>query len=313
MDWSTDWPLDLHNWNTQLKRYGLLQSIYSGSQAFFDEYEHKIADLPNFLECGYFGEVLRQREWAYRRVDSKESYTLSEFLNDYLFGPGYGGLFHDDLTLLCFEVRQHVIKAYTEEIERFGQNLLLFNGEVTQDLWNAIEWIHMRNANALMCQFLNDFTNSIALFSTSRLHLYALQIPSSFLQNGKFQCALIERLFPPAFEIPVLSHGEKYIVSPGQGRFGLIPIPRRGGGMLEFLRTAVKRIPILRRTAIKLLGVLDKSRASKKMEKMIGDDFNRILKDNVVFQARTKEFSGSLVYLGILASYLNAVQSVNDK
>jgi len=312
MNWNHDWENDKDNWHEQVLNYGFSHSLYGGSSNFFAEFENRIVDMPDFIECGYYGEVLRQREWAYQRKDSKpEGYTLNEFLNGYLFGPGYGGLHHDNFTRLFKEVRDKVSKDYEFElrkanlIERDKEGNLYFS----IDNWSKLEWMHMRNCNSTTVNFLNDYTSSIAIFGTEKLHDFALNIPSRFLQNASFQLAVINKLFPDALEVPILTHGSAHKFN--QFNFRLEKIDSQRSSVISKFKIIILHYLLKQPKFFNSLNNLRKTSKERNEELLIRKTFDSILFNNQdILSCTPKEYSGALVYYGVLAQYVNAIAMV---
>lgn len=303
LDWSNHLENDILMWENQIYRYGFLQSIYGGSENFFAAYESNINDIPDFIEFGYYGEVLRQREWAYQRENSKEYYTLDEFLDGYLFDVGYGGLFRDKFCSLFKKAREEIKNEYINELNEQG---LLFEDVFHIDDWNKIEWTHMRNNNSISCQLMNDFTSSIALFSTEKLHNYALNIPSRYLHNAKFQLALIETLNREVLEIPILSHGERYQYC--EKTKELKPINRKNANTVDNIKKYINKIPILNKYLkhfYRRFLKRDKSYIKIKYE------IDKILNDNKdILNVQTVRYNDNLVYYAILGMYVYAISLI---
>lgn len=311
MDWSHEWKTDRLNWDKQVFKYGFFQSLYGGSSNFFNEYERNINPIPDFVECGYFGEVLRQREWAYQGVNSRtKGYNFNQFLCDYLFGPGYGGLLDDRFSDKLKEIRESIRKSYLYELQK---NQFKFDDHAKEqnffsiDDWNKVEWVHMRNGNSQFVSFLNLFTSSIAIFSTEQLHDFALNVPAKYLQNGKFQLAVINKLYPEALKIPILSHGKKfhYITSKG-----LVPSSQELSvhAVKSIIKSIVYKNKLLRGLVKNLQPLMRRERDSV-VESEIRNTIYQILgSSGSIIHCKPSEFSGSIVYLCILANYVNAVR-----
>lgn len=271
--------------------------------------------MPDFIECGYYGEVLRQREWAYQREDSNsEGYTLNEFLNGYLFGPGYGGLHHDAFTKLFKEVREKVAKDYESELRKakFSETDNDGNLFFTIDNWSKLEWMHMRNCNSGTVNYLNDYTSSIAIFGTEKLHNFALNLPSHFLQNGRFQLAVIFKLFPEALEVPILTHGIPHKFN--SDTFRLEKLGLENSSLIGKFKPVIVRYLHKNPRIFHLLINLRKSRKSRNEELLIRKTFDSMLfKNQDILSCNPKEYFGSLVYYGILAQYVNAIAMVLKK
>jgi len=213
LDWSTNITSDIDGYSRLFNKYGFYFSIYGGSERFFHEYERADCVLPEFLECGYFLENLRLREFA-RDI---KSITLEEFVDDYLLGGAYG-------------LPKGVLNSYasyrgeilSELVRQCGiYNIDLSNG-ITPDNFDEVRWIHARHTDNLMVNFLNNFTSSFSIFSQPELHDYPLDINHEFRDNASFQVSLIHKLYPKLMDFDVFTHGASHFLN--RDKMELVPI-----------------------------------------------------------------------------------------
>lgn len=202
MNWREDYIGADQYWSDLFLRYGFNYHIYGGSRNYFNEYEGLVSDYPSFMECGYFLENLRLREFAMK--SNKQNFSIKEFVQDYLLGGAYGYLsqgqnFYKNSTqlkeLLC-SVFQSYMNMYN-----------ISNGPLfSLDAFDQVRWIHSRNCDSLSVNYLNDFAPSIAMFSLPELHEFPFDVPAEWRANARFQLMLINNLCPEALDIPIFSH-----------------------------------------------------------------------------------------------------------
>lgn len=302
MDWSHDFVQDVANWGSLVDRYGFLYALYGGSQRFFHEYETVIQPLPAFMECGYFGEVLRQREWAYLRREAKSEYTLQEFVNGYLLGGGYGDFGNVRFAREFHRLPAQVLESYRMQLQANG--ITLEEGEkFGLDLWNKVEWVHMRNANSLVLNFLNDFTSSFAFFSTERLHDFALEVPAEFLQHARFQLAVIRRLFPDALEVPIWSHGMVQDYNKDTGM-----LTAKVGQSGRTMKALV--LSLVRAYTPSLIPRLQTLRLGRNSDRELRQYLDALMLENAmgIMAVEPGRYRGSLTYYANLLQYMYAIQ-----
>lgn len=205
MNWKDNYVQSIQEWPELLKRYGFNFSIYGGNRSFFREYEGLIPDYPDFMECGYFLENLRLREWADTEIE--DSISMKDFINRYLLGGAYGNFsagegVYSNIT----KFRKYLTEKYIRFANLYG--IPLEKG-ITKENFDEVRWIHARNCDSRMVNFLNDFAPSISLFSVFGLHEFPFDVPARYRRNAQFQLMFIHKLFPQALEVPIFSHCQK--------------------------------------------------------------------------------------------------------
>lgn len=205
MNWREDFIDAKKHWPNLFERYGFNFNIYGGSRAFFNEYEGNIKPYPKFMEFGYFLENLRLREYAMNKGTSR--FYVEDFVADYLFCKGYGNLTQS----MGFYQNFEGLKKYTSDTIKRFMNLYEIGVESSFTLndFDQVRWIHSRNCDSVLVNFVNEFAPSIAMFSLPELHEFPFDLPASWRANGKFQLMLINKLYPKALDIPIFSHCRK--------------------------------------------------------------------------------------------------------
>ena len=205
MDWSNDKEMiKSQNWDDLFKKYGFLYSVYGGSESFFNSYEQSYDNYPKFMECGYFLENLRLREFARDNID--ESITLNDFIEQYLLR----GV--DDSIVNHFDAyKNYLTEELKLQIDIYGIDL---SKGITKENFDEVRWIHARHADTIMVNFLNLYTSSFSIFSQPELHQYPFNVPSRFRENGSFQLMVIKALYPKLLDFPFFSHLKPHYFDP---------------------------------------------------------------------------------------------------
>lgn len=198
MDWKhkeEDFTTD--NWDKHFNKYGFCYSLYGSASNFFAEYEGKIPSYPLFMECGYFGENLRLREWL--NNCKQNSFGIDEFVEKYYLKPPLKRVYdnYDGLT-------SYLITLFSEYSKMYG--MLTRSQKVDRDNFDEFRWLASRWASSRMVNFLNEFTYSMAIFSIPELHEFPFDIPADLRKNATFQLMLIDRLNETVLDIPIFSH-----------------------------------------------------------------------------------------------------------
>lgn len=199
MDWSHDKEtIKNQNWKKLFENYGTLYSLYSGSHSFFDSYENNHDDYPKFMECGYFLENLRLREFA----ANIKSITLEQFVDEYLLGGSYGKV-NENTVKDYTDFKKHLTAELCTQAEIYGIDL---SEGINQNNFDEVRWIHARHTDTIMVNFLNLYTSSFSIFSQPDLHEYPFSIPAEYRANASFQLMVIKTLYPKLLEFPFFSH-----------------------------------------------------------------------------------------------------------
>lgn len=188
---------DIDNWDKYFNKYGFYYSLYGSSSNFFAEYEGKIPSYPLFMECGYFGENLRLREWLKERT--QKNFSIEEFVEEYCFKPFLKRIYPNYDRLLSY------LTALFEQYSKL-YGILTSSQEVDHDNFDEFRWLAARYADSRMVNLLNEFTYSIATFGLPELHEFPFDIPARFREDGRFQLMLIDKLNQTALDIPIFSH-----------------------------------------------------------------------------------------------------------
>jgi len=203
MDWKYDYLSGEKDWEHLFSIYGFYYTIYGANKTFFNEYEGNIPNYPSFMECGYFGENLRLREWAQNQ--GQPIIDIEEFISAYQCSAAYG----DDIQNTDFYPNANNYRAHLNELFKVyskSYGIDIGNG-VTIDEFDEVRQLQARIADSYYVNLLNEFSSSFAVFSDPDLYEFLFDVPAVYRANASFQLKLIEKLYPEALEIPFFSHG----------------------------------------------------------------------------------------------------------
>ncbi|KAA1166116.1 hypothetical protein [Pseudoalteromonas fuliginea] len=201
MDWGhNETDYSLNSINSLFNKYGFKFAIYGAPKSFFSEYEGGIPDYPDFLEFGYFGENLRLREY----LDGRDSISLDDFFEDYLFGGRYGDINNPDFLPQSMEIKRTLRAEYLKEASLFGLNI---DTDILAKDFDEFRWVHARKADSRSLNLINEFTSSFATLSVPELHEFPWSLPAEWRENAQFQLRVIHRLYPQSLTVPIFSHG----------------------------------------------------------------------------------------------------------
>lgn len=310
MDWSESYIGANKNWSALFERYGFLYSLYGGARNLFKEYEGNIPNYPTFMECGYFLENLRLREFI--SDSKKKSITVEDFIDKYLLGSGYG-IVDENLTKNFGEFRNKLVSLLLKQIEIYG---IEPKGIINEQNFDEVRWIHARHTDSLMANFLNDFSASIAMFSIEELHEFPFDVPADWRRNAKFQLMVINNLNESVLDIPIFSHCQRHKFD--KSKFKLRPeLP-----LSKIISDFLKDIGISDKTHKKLASLYhsinaptcDSNKAENIAElKIYIDDIIKEHSELLNIPLNTKNNQGSIVYIMILAQYLYGIKYCKEK
>lgn len=311
MNWREEYLGADQYWAELFSRYGFNYSIYAGSRNFFKEYEGLIPNYPSFMECGYFLENLRLRDFA---IESKKNrFSIDEFINDYLLGGGYGDLtgspqFYKNIMGIK-EALHSTLKKY---MRLYGIEADPF---FSLDDFDQVRWIHSRNCDSVTVNYLNDFAPSIAMFSLPELHEFPFDVPAKWRANARFQLMLIDALCPEALSIPIFSHcckqrfnRKQFTLSP---EYPFSQRVAKGLRSLGFSSTAYNMIRSLYRHCLATkskTAVRNETQALMQYVLPIINQNLRCFGDLI----SAENYKGSIIYLMIFAQYLYGVNLLNE-
>jgi hypothetical protein len=311
MNWKENYLDGYQHWSDLFNRYGFSVRIYGGNRNFFNEYEGRIPEYPDFMECGYFLENLRLREWALKR--RKEKFTIDEFVDEYLLGGAYGAISGNK----NFYPQYNIFKDYL--VGEFKKYISLYqiseDNQISLNTFDQVRWIHSRNCDSAMVNFLNEFAPSIAMFSLPELHEFPFDVPAAWRANGRFQVMLINELYPNALSIPIFSHCKRQVFS--RNDFSLKAENSFARSAKEILNKF--SVPKYVRNILKLLYIKsmpDKNRMEAYKEEIkLKEMIVSIIKENEQSGTFVSPdlYKGSLVWLMIYAQYLHGIRLLQEK
>lgn len=188
-------------------RYGFNYRFYGFNKNCFIEYENLHKFAPLFLEAGYFGENLRLREWAAENIST--TFTIDEFIENYQINSQL----LNNITYIAVDDYKEYLKQKFRKYSNIYNIPQSGEGVFHINQFDELRQLLARHSDSYVVNFLNEFTYSISMFSTTELYEYPFSIPAYFRKNAKFQLLLIKNLFPTLLEIPLFSHGHKVKVN----------------------------------------------------------------------------------------------------
>lgn len=310
MNWRENYIGNEENWPDLFERYGFNYRIYGGGRNFFNEYEGKIPDYPDFIELGMFGENLRLREWA--KDHDKNNFTIDEFIDFYLLGGAYGDITNSQDTFVA-NLDQLKIHIYTI-LECFMGLYQIRGGggrSITIDDFDQVRWIHSRNSDSLFVNYLNEFVSSIAMLSIPELHEFPFDVPAKWRANAKFQLKVINKLLPEALDVPIFSHCR--VNHFDRKTFEIKPIKSKRKKVRDILckfgfsEVMLKKIG----SKVKFLKKDNRHKDLESEKKRLKQYLIKIIEDDEKSAGqyiKAKAYQGSLVYLMIYAQYLHGIK-----
>jgi len=200
MDWSTNENIS-GRWKENFEKYGFYSNIYSSSEGFVKELESKLPGNMDMIFTGYYGENFRSRL-------PEDYYGLTPIDMD-SFIRQKGSFLGKNNIISDFE---GYIK-YLETKLRYYFNLYRIphdgniDGEtnfpsVYETWYNLLR----RNPDSRFTNYINFYTNCMAVCSIPKLHDISLALPAEYKKNERFMLNYMEKTYPEVFEIPFFSH-----------------------------------------------------------------------------------------------------------
>lgn len=301
-----DWKDGADKNNTRLKKMfqqqGFYYSIYGGSEGFINSYELNRPSYPKFMECGYFLENLRMREFA---EEMEGSLTLEQFIDQYLLSGSYGINKNSKIKDLK-TVRKILIETFRKQIGIY--NIDVKDG-ITKENFDEIRWIHARHTDSLMVNFLNQYTCSMAIFSQQDLHDFPFSIKADHKIKAKFQLKVIEKTHNKLLDFPFFSHCRLHKFD--TSTFQLISLSDKN--IIEKFKKRLKRIlsdeSIYKLQKIKSL--LESNVKKEPLIKTVSDIFDGSDIAKGIFFDQDIDFN-NIVYLTILAQNIKAIDFIKE-
>ena len=305
MDWSNDknW-IQNQNWKERFDKFGFLYSIYGGSESFFNAYENKDKEYPECMECGYFLENLRLREFA---KDMSGAITLEQFVDQYLLGGGYG-ISNETIISDLDGYRKHIIEELASQIEIYSIDI---SKGITKENFDEIRWIHARHTDTIMVNFLNLYTSSFSIFSQPDLHEYPFSVSSEFRSNAGFQLMVIKSLHSKLLEFPFYTHQRLH--SFDYKKMELTPIMSFKEVLEEYLvKNFGENITNFIRLIYKKTRKIDSYEDSTDFKKIINDSVSDIIANSMFSKEVDLKVKSPLAYNMIFAQNLKAIEYLNS-
>lgn len=304
LDWKYDYLNGFNDWESLFSRYGFYYAIYGGNKPFFEEYEGKIPNYPRFMECGYFGENLRLREWVV--TQNKNVLSIDEFIDGYQLGAAYGNYTaNSDFYPNAYRFRNHLKGLFIEYSRLYGMEI---EDGISIDQFDEFRHLQSRFADSIMVNLLNDFAPSIAMFSVYDLHEFPFDVPAEYRKNARFQLMLINRLYPDVMEVPVFTHCRMHDFN--SATFSLKPHYNFTGLVAHNLKKLGEN-NFMYKIARNIYRTFKSSKDYFSESKLLKDYLIRIINEDTKYTESfivPEKFSGSVDYLMLYAQYLHGIK-----
>lgn len=295
-------------WQDLFSRYGFKYAICGGSRGFLESYESGISDYPRFFECGYFLENLRSREFC--DAYAGDSISIEDFVTHYLLNGAYGK----------FNSATGFYKEYDgfrqSLISRFERHAELYNierdvdGRIPLGRFDELRWIHARRSDSQLVNFLNDFSNSIAIFSIPELHEFPFDLPFEWRQKAQFQLRVINELCSDALDVPIFSHSTPHRFNRETATMDpLLSLRARARGHIErHFPEGLKDFVI---NGYRRLRSIAGDGGSKELLVQANSTLEPFLRKHAI-NIDLDRYDGSVVYLMLLAQYCKGVDYIEE-
>jgi hypothetical protein len=310
MDWSSNNTIS-QDWDDLFIKNGFSYKIYGGAAAVFNNYEGLLPKYPKFMEFGYFGEALREREWTENR--KSDTFTLDEFLSEYYMSPFINEDIYSDYDQLYMKIKNEFLEsANIYKIKHVDQTF-------SNESMNELRWITARKADSIMVNYMNNNTYSYSILSDPEIHEMALSLPLKYRVNSKFQLELIHELQRDTLEIPIYSHGQRLLFDSSTKT---IKHAGLGAKIKMFIRMKYGNhfYVIIRHIYKKYLGPVNRisknSKDSRGEVEKISYYINKINsfdESNSPFKINMDKYKGRLGSLVALAQSLQGINTINKK
>jgi hypothetical protein len=202
LNWDCDYPDNFNDWDELFEKYGFDYKLYGGNPNFFKSYTSLSTDCPDIMETGLFGECMRIRE---QYNDTNKSFQSADaFINEYqLKGTNSNYIDLDAFYPNSAKLKAYMIKRFKEELEHFGFDP---NGELSMDEFEEQRYIHHRATDAVLVNFLNQFTGCMTILGTEQVCEYIYDAKKEYRAYGKLQLKIIHNLYSKLLDVPFFSH-----------------------------------------------------------------------------------------------------------
>lgn len=310
MNWKDTYKDGIKHWRSLFEKFGFQYSIYGGGRNFFKEFEGKIPNYPKFIECGYYLENLRLREFISN--SKKKTMTIEEFVEDYLIGGGYG-IIDSSLIPDYVEFKSKMVLLLKEQMKIYG---IAPEGIINEENFDEVRWIHARHTDSILVNFLNNYTSSIAMFSIEELHEFPFDVPSNWRRDAKFQLMVINHLRDDILDIPIFSHCQKCTLN--KSDFSLKDdknFPQLISDVLKDIgmpKTIHKKISLIYQFLFSFKSKSISNENQKELRSYINDIITKYSNKNKI-ELSIENNQEPIVYLMRLAQYLYAIDYCKEK
>jgi hypothetical protein len=242
MNWNTAMEIGREEYLKDLvEEYHEYFLIYGANSNVLEEYSVQIPDLCDFVEFGYFGEMIRNLPWV--EEIPQEKITINKLISNYLY-------FDPTQFLIDEESFSSNIK---EKIQRIVLDIEDKTDYISKDNFQQFHAHYRYSSDTVMNNFVNLHTSSVIMQGIPEVHEKILSIPFNIKKNASFQLRLINSLFPDLLNVPFFSHAEEWVFNLEE--FELRTLRKKSGlknsrlfmelRKIVFLKRLYKRIKIL--------------------------------------------------------------------
>ena len=203
MCWDCNYPENVTEWNALFDKYSFNNKFYGGNPNFYKAYEELGEDLPLLLETGLFGEIMRIR--TQYNLRTKPFDNFHDFMIEYQNGSGNhsGFIINSEFYNNSRSCLEYFEERYKSELKKFS-----FNPEasISMDDFEEVRYIHARAANAVLINFLNQYTGCISVLSTEQVCEVLCDSKQAYRAFATLQLKIIGKLYQELLIIPFFSH-----------------------------------------------------------------------------------------------------------
>jgi hypothetical protein len=183
-----DSSIDIHNWGSVLKNYGIKAFfLYGGNENIILSFLNNKTDV---LEFGYFGETLRNLS------DLEEEITLDYYLKKYYFKENSLDIINTT-KLYNYVYQKHLIYCQSHSINPISLTSL----NVAE-----LNFKFRVSADSTLCNFLNRYIEVFNILGDSKLVEIAISKNFKFKKDGGFVKSIIAKLSPELSREIFFSH-----------------------------------------------------------------------------------------------------------
>jgi len=310
MNWRTNEDI-FEYWDESLLKYGELFRLYGTSRNVFSEFEEKIDT--QFIEFGYFGEPLRNKDWL--EIYDKEFFSINDYLEKFYI------IYLNEYLVNNFLDINNYKERLKEKIRKIIFKYNLNENKIHKDDFQKIYYFHRRGGDIFMNNYSNQYFYSISVLSCHDLYNYILNIPYEYKKNAKFMLKVLNYLYPDILDVPFFSHCHNQTFN--KDKFELEYKKNYVNKTRDIVRTKIKNKKIfnLMKKIYRMFSIgidkktIDEGKYSLKLRKVFLDYiFEK--QDKIYFIKNLKKvenYTGGVSGLSILAQMLFMIDNIENR